>query len=64
MALSDDDVEEIYAMINEALEANDIKERARSSRRVSDKNSLEIEYHKKREALKKKAKNKTPRQSG
>ncbi len=61
MALTDDDIDQIYAIINEALEANDLKEQARRSTRVSDQNALLMEYQSKREQIYRKANGKRPR---
>lgn len=61
MALTDEDVEEIYAIINDAMEANDLKEQAKSARYVADKNRLEMEYQRKREKIRKKARGRKPR---
>jgi hypothetical protein len=61
MALTDEDVEEIYAIINEALESNDLREQAKSARYVADKNRLEMEYQREREKIRKKARGRRPR---
>jgi len=59
MALTDQDIEEIYAIINEALEAVETKEKARGAAKVADKNALELEYKSKRQQIKEKAKGRT-----
>lgn len=61
MALTDEDIEEIYAIINEALEANDLKQRSESSRYAGEKNSLDLEYKQKRAEIKARSRGRTPR---
>lgn len=56
MALTDDDKKEIYSMILEALEAVEIKEKAKSARRVSEKIALDSDYESRVSSIRKKAK--------
>lgn len=61
MALTDEDIEQIYAIIDDALEASDLKEKAMAARYVSERNRLEMEYKRKRRQIKRKARGRRPR---